>query len=101
MRWIAVKRLRLSRISANTAFPALVAPDVVFKNTDCCIGCSFPLPETRMKMAKYEKIRNKRTGLFRRRDPEKALGAAVSPVDFPGFLRPRLAAWWPRPTRAC
>jgi len=71
MRWIAVKRLRLSRISANTAFPALVAPDVVFKNTDCCIGCSFPLPETRMEMPKYEKIRNKRMGLFRRRDPEK------------------------------
>jgi hypothetical protein len=71
MRWIAVKRLRLSRISANTAFPALVAPDIVFKNTDCCIGCSFPLPETRMKMPKYEKIRNKRMGLFRRRDPEK------------------------------
>jgi hypothetical protein len=71
MRWIAVKRLRLSRISANTAFPALIAPDIVFKNTDCCIGCSFPLPETRMKMPKYEKIRNKRMGLFRRRDPEK------------------------------
>jgi hypothetical protein len=52
--------------------------------------CSFPPQEPCMKMPKYEKIRNKRMGLFRRRDSETA---PEGPSRLWSFLNSSFGLW--------